>query len=323
MPARLHPESWPFGVFPLALGTAEIGVRPDEKEAFALLDRYVERGGNFLDTARCYSDWIPGETGRSERVLGDWMRARGNRGDLILSTKGGHPALAALDQPRLGAEELRADLEESLRTLRVERIDLYWLHRDDVGRPVAEILEALQPFVSEGKVRALGASNWTPARLAEAASRARENNWTGFVANQPLWNIGSATMRMPDIPLLERLDAKALHWHLASGTPVVPYTAQAAGFFEKVARLGPDAPIVRESDYFTPENLRIAGRLAEMSAEKGVSISALVLAWLLRQEMAVMPIVGCRTVAQLDDSLTALEVTLSDAEMRQFTLPRG
>src|SRR2546426_539997 len=120
-----------FSVSAVCLGGMTFGHPLDEKATFTLLDRFVDHGGNFIDTARIYSDWVPGEKRRSERVLGDWLTARGNRSHVVISTKGAHPFIESLTVPRTSAAEIRDDLEGSLKRLRTDVIDLYWLHRDD------------------------------------------------------------------------------------------------------------------------------------------------------------------------------------------------
>ncbi len=162
-----------LSVSPLCLGGVPFGHTLSDKETFALLDRFVALGGNFIDTARIYSDWVPGETRRSERVLGDWMQARRNRPSLVISTKGAHPFIESLDTPRSAVAEIRDDLEGSLRTLRLDTVDLYWLHRDDPTRSVGHFIDLLNAFVREGKVRHFGASNWSTERLRAANDFAR------------------------------------------------------------------------------------------------------------------------------------------------------
>lgn len=293
--------------FPV-LGTASFGVDPDEESALRMLDRFMEHGGNAIDTARCYSDWIPGEKGRSESLLGRWIRSRRNRDSVFISTKGGHPPMDDFSRPRLSRPELTADLEASRRALGMECIDLYWLHRDDTSRPVEELLETLEFFQEKGWIRYYGASNFSALRLREAAVVSEENGWQGFSGNQPMGCMGSRFRKPMDIPLLTVLDDPMEQFHLETGMVLFPYTSQAAGYYEKAVRLGPDHPSLADHPFNTPGCRRIADELKQLSRESGHSVSALVLAWWKTKPYDVHPLVGCRTAAQLEDSFRCLTV---------------
>ena len=301
---------------PLCLGGAHFGTTISESASAALLDRFVSLGGGLVDTARIYSDWIPGETRRSERVLGDWLAARGNRDRVLVATKGAHPFIESLGTPRSSAAEIRDDLEGSLRTLRIDGIDLYWLHRDDPARPVEHFVDLLNAFRREGKIRAGGASNWTAARLRAANAYARQSGQEGFVASQPLWCLGSAAARPPTDKTLARFDADAWRFHRETGLPVMPYTAQANGFFSKLA-LPPDRrpPDLAGSTFHTPPNLAAGRIVADLAAAKAVPPSAIVLAYLWSRPFPVAPIIGSRTPEQLEDCFAALPVRLTPSEL--------
>lgn len=303
-------------VSPLCLGGVPFGNTITGPETFALLDRFVALGGNFIDTARIYSDWVPGEQRRSERLLGDWLQARGHRARLVIATKGAHAFIESLPTPRSSAAEIRDDLEGSLRTLRTDIIDLYWLHRDDPARPVGHFIDLLNTFVREGKIRAFGASNWSAARLRAANDHARQSGQQGFTASQPLWNLGSAQARPPADPGLVRFDAAAWRFHRETGLAVVPYTSQAKGFFTKLA-LPPDRQPagLAQDEYHTPSNLAAGRVVAGLAAARRVAPGAIVLAYLWSRPFPVVPIVGCRTVAQLEDCAAALPVRLTAAEL--------
>ena len=158
----------------LCLGTVEFGSTIDRDAAFALLDAYVAAGGNFVDTAKVYGDWTPGPPSPSEKIIGEWLKARKNRSRVILATKGGHYHLDAPQIKRLKPADIVSDLDASLQHLQTDVVDLYWLHRDDPARPVAEMVETLEAQVKAGKIRYYGASNWRVDRLSEAQEVARE-----------------------------------------------------------------------------------------------------------------------------------------------------
>ncbi|HEY0863511.1 MAG TPA: aldo/keto reductase [Lacunisphaera sp.] len=302
----------PLAVSPLCLGGVPFGTTITEAESFALLDRFVALGGNFLDTARIYSDWVPGELRRSERILGDWIAARGHRNQLVLATKGAHPFIDSLDRPRTAAAEIRDDLEGSLRTLRTDVIDLYWLHRDDETRPVGHFIDLLNVFLREGKIRAFGASNWTAPRLRAAHDYAKKSGQQGFSTNQPFWCLGVAASRPPPFTGFVKFDADTYRFHRETGLAVIPYTSQANGFFSKLAR-GDTG--LEKHDFHVPPNLAAGRIVAELAAAKHVPPSAIVLAYLWSRPFPVVPIIGSRTIAQLEDCAAALPVRLSPAEI--------
>lgn len=294
----------PADVF-LILGSGTFGLSPDETTAWRMMDRYRERGARILDTARCYP---PPRQGLSEEIIGRWLKARGCRDEFLVSTKGGHPPMDQLDRPRLGADELTHDIEASRRALGLDCIDLYWLHRDVENRPVEELLQTLEGFRERGWIKQYGASNFTPARLREAAAVAAQNGWEGFSASQPMGCIGGRFRQPMEIPLLTVLDEEGERFHRQTGLPLMPYTSQAAGYYEKAARLGADHPSLAGHPFNTDGCNRIAGRLKQLSEESGYSVSALVLAWWKTKDYPVYPLIGCRTLAQLDDCFGADEV---------------
>ncbi len=157
----------------LALGTDYFGSTVSRDLSMQLMDHYLEAGGNVIDTAESYARWLPRGEYQSEKVIGEWLRERRTRDQIVLSTKGAHPKLGTMEVPRLSKAEIQSDLDSSLRRLGVENIDLYWLHRDSPGYPVEEILESLEAFRKAGKIKYAGFSNWTQSR-AEAARLAAE-----------------------------------------------------------------------------------------------------------------------------------------------------
>lgn len=299
-------------VSPLCLGGVPFGNTINEADSFALLDHFVAAGGNFIDTARIYSDWVPGEKRRSERILGDWIASRRNRAKLVIATKGAHPFIETIDTPRTSAAEIRDDLEGSLRTLRTDIIDLYWLHRDDPARPVEHFIDVLNTFLREGKIRAFGASNWSAARLRAAHDYARKSGQQGFTANQPFWCLGVAASRPPPFTGYVKFDADMYRFHRDTGLAVIPYTSQANGFFSKLAR-GDEG--LEKHDFYVPANLAAGQSVRELAALKRVPPSAIVLAYLRSRPFRVVPIIGSRTVAQLYDCVASLPVLLAPDEL--------
>ncbi|MDB6113947.1 MAG: aldo/keto reductase, partial [Lacunisphaera sp.] len=267
---------------------------------------------------------------RSERIIGDWLQARGHRDQLVVATKGAHAFIESLSTPRTSAAEIRDDLESSLRTLHIDVIDLYWLHRDDLTRPVEHFIDLLNTFQREGKIRAFGGSNWSAARLRAAHDYAKRSGQEGFVASQPLWCLGSAQARPASDPGLVKFDAAAYEFHRETAMAVLPYTSQAKGFYAKLALPREQQPAdLRQNDFHTPPNLAAAALAGQIARQRGVGLNAVVLAYLWSRPFPVLPIIGPRSIAQLEDCLAALPVRLSAAELQlleaasQSGLPAG
>lgn len=183
----------------ICLGSAEFGLKLDRDGAFSLMDTLVSRGGNFIDTAHCYSDWVPGEVGRSEKIIGDWIKKRKNRSSVVLATKGGIDFTLPGTPISLSEAELDKDIEESLANLQTDYIDLYWLHRDERGRPVDEIINTLNKHVWSGRIRYIGCSNWNTDRIHDANAYAFANGLQPFIASQIEWSL--ARMFLPERPI--------------------------------------------------------------------------------------------------------------------------
>jgi len=307
-------------VSPLCLGGAFFGLNPPESETLALLDHFSGAGGNFIDSARIYSDWVPGELRRSERILGDWMKKHGRRAELVISTKGAHPFIDALVIARTSSVEITDDLDGSLRVLRTGYIDLYWLHRDNTHLPVEHFIDLLNSFVRAGKIRHLGASNWSVARMREANAYAHKSGQLGFVANQPGWSLGCQHARPPQDPALIRFDAASDAFHRETGLSATPYSSQAGGFFTKLTLPADRRPAdFEKNEFHTPINLETGRVVAELAARHRVSPNAIVLAYLWSaRSYPVVPIIGARSIAHLEDSLAATSLTLTLEERRRL-----
>ena len=304
----------------LCLGTSNFGATIAQADAFTLLDAFVDLGGNFLDTAEVYANWLP-ELPRSisERTLGAWLTQRGNRDRMFIGTKGAHPDLATMHISRLAPADILHDLHGSLERLQTDVIDLYWLHRDDESRPVGEIIETLAAEVKAGKIRAFGCSNWRTARMQEAWSYATQQGLPGFVANQPLWSLAQPNPAAFGMPGLAGMDAQMFAFHQQSRWAVIPYTSQARGFFSKLVAHGEAG--LKEGErkaYLNETNRQRAARAAALAQHHGVTVAQIALAYLINQPIPTIPVIGCHTLAQLADSMGAATVTLTPAELREL-----
>ena len=244
------------------------------------------------------------------------MKVRGNRDRVVVATKGAHPDLGAMHIPRLSRAEIEADLHASLRHLQTDRIDLYWLHRDDPARPVAEILETLNAAVQAGKIRCFGCSNWRAERLQAANQYAGAHGLQGFVASQVLWNLAVVDSTALGDPTMAAMDAALWDFHFQTRLAAIPFSATANGLFNKLERGSfTDLSPLHQRMYASPENVRRCERAHRLAQEKGLSITQVVLSYLLSQPFPTYPIIGPRNVAQLLDSLSAAPVRLTDDEL--------
>jgi aryl-alcohol dehydrogenase-like predicted oxidoreductase len=182
------------------------------------MDRYFEAGGNVIDTAEAYARWIPDGEFASEKVIGRWLRDRGVREKVLLSTKGALPKLESMHIPRLSKAEIQSDLDSSLRRLGVEQVDFYWLHRDGPGYPVEEIIQTLESFRQDGKIRYAGFSNWTQARAEEARQAAVRAGVQGFIASQNMWSLGKPDLSRAD-PTWAFIDGPFARWTSNTASP--------------------------------------------------------------------------------------------------------
>ena len=295
----------------IALGTDGFGVGKSVTAAEELLDLYVENGGNVIDSARMYGRPDAGEYGICEGVVGAWMARRGNRGEMVLSTKGGFPAVDGAR--RLDRESLMHDVQASREALQTEYIDIWWLHRDDADRPVADIMDTLNEMIARGWVGCVGASNWSPARIREANAYAAANGLRGFEGNQPQWSLARQVVN-PD-PTLQIMDGETYGLHCETNMLCMPFSAQAKGYLAKLVAAGEDAlsPKAKARFHF-PENIAIAQKMRAMCEELCCSPAALSLAWLTNQPFATVPIISASRPEQLLDSLSAGDVVLTKAQ---------
>lgn len=296
----------------IVLGTASAGTKGRDA-AYQLLDEFVRLGGTTLDTASVYSDWIPGETGRSENTIGDWLALRGNRDALTIVTKGAHP-LMGQSASRLDPLSVRHDVELSLRRLRTDRIDQWLFHKDDGVSPVAPLVEMLQALHKEGKILSFGCSNWKVPRIEQALAIPGET----FTGNQVLGNVFARLMGTPGDPTNEIIDAPMFHQARNNGMTLYLFTSTARGFFEKRARgIGPTPA------FDNPEVAAAAARLEAIAAGQGLKPSVMILAFLLHLGPNVRPVIGPNTVEQLRAAWEAADVSLSPETVRSIAGATG
>lgn len=297
----------------LILGTANLGLGEHGRDtAFAILDTYVELGGAVIDTASVYSNWVPGELQRSESIIGEWMKARGNRDHLRIITKGAHPPLEDMTKGRCDPASLRHDVELSLKKLQTDRIDLWFLHRDDKSIPAAEIIGPLHEMIGEGKIAAIGCSNWSLPRIREAERSG------GFSANQVLGNVLCRLMTPPADPTNYVLDPPMFHHAVNNELELQLYTSQCQGLFEKRA-----AGRVPPRNYDNPACAAAAGEIGAIAAKVGIEPGQLILAFLTGLAANVRPLIGPRDPAQLRYSYAAGDLSLDSATIESIAKVAG
>ncbi len=296
-----------LSIYPLSLGGNVFGWTATKEESFKVLDRFVDLGGNFIDTADVYSAWKEGNSGgESESIIGEWMASRGNRSKMVIATK-----VAKLPtKPGLSPANIASAVEGSLRRLRTDYIDLYYAHEDDEKVSQEEYLTTFDQLVREGKVRYLGASNFSAERLKSATQISSDGNLASFITLQNQYNILERDeYERSMIPTLEEL-----------GISSIPYFGLARGFLTGKYGEGVKVDSVRAKGVETYQNERgwsIIERLERIAKEKSTTISAVALAWLRAQPTVIAPIASARTVEQLEE-ITPI-VGLSDYELAELS----
>lgn len=302
----------------ISYGTVYIGTEINHQDSFRLLDAYLDLGGNFVDTARVYANWLPGEKFASEKTIGRWLSARKNRDRVILATKGMHPELETMHIPRSSRQEIRGDLEESLQYLQTDYIDFYWLHRDDVSRPVGDILHTLNDLVHEGKIRCFGCSWWTLPRIREAMDYAKSHGMQGFAGDQMHWTLAVIA---PDyrgkptgVETIDMNDLETYNYHLQEQLAFMAWSPQARGFFSKLSEHKRDPSFLADREYcfyYSEENVRRLDRVETLAGHLNRSISEIVLSYLISQPLLTIPIIGCSTLEQLNENMAAHDLQLT------------
>ncbi|MCL5269415.1 MAG: aldo/keto reductase [bacterium] len=302
----------------LALGTAFYQLKAKDT-CFNILDSFAEAGGTLIDTARDY--------GESEQVIGLWLEARKDRGQIVLITKGGQGKYYGLS-PEDFAPTLERELTASLERLRTDSVDLYLLHRDSPMVAAGDIIEYLNKELARGRIRAAGVSNWEYHRIAEANEYARAHGLKGIAAVSN--NLSLAVPTGPFYPGLVSVDQSGEKWHERTRIPLIVWSAQARGFFTGRYSMQLNDPNQRDRDpfaarmieiYSTDDNLERLRRATEMGKNKGgYTATQIALAWLLHKPFPLAPIVGARDERELASCIQATEIKLTDAEAQWLNL---
>lgn len=298
---------------PIFFGGNVFGWTLNEEESFRILDAFIDRGFNAIDTANNYSYWVPGNVGtESEKIIGNWLKSRGGRDQLVLATKVGGRNMIQ-DKPNTTKAHILKEVEESLSRLQTDYIDLYQTHYDDINTPVEETLSAYNQLVKEGKVRFIGASNFSSERLGESLDKSELYNLPHYKTLQPEYNLYDRQH------FEEFLQPIAEKYNLA----VIPYYSLASGFLSGKYRNEEDLQKSLRGDgikkYLNEKGFRILDALETISNRYNISYSAVSLAWLLEQKTVVAPIASATKEQHLDAFVEAVNVKLSHDDVKLLT----
>jgi aryl-alcohol dehydrogenase-like predicted oxidoreductase len=289
---------------PIVFGGNVLGWTADQATGFKVLDAFVAAGFNAIDTADTYSRWVPGNKGgESETIIGNWLKKRGRRDNVLIFTKVGHEM--APDKKGLSRRYIKAEFEDSLRRLQTDYVDLYQSHRDDASVPMEETMETYSALIKEGKVRVIGSSNFTAARMKQAQDTCAKHGWPRYECTQPGYN------------LYDRADYEneLEPYCLKEQVGVIPYYALASGFltgkYRSAADFGKSPRGGRMKDYLNPRGLRILAALDAVAAAHRVTPAAVALAWLIARPSITAPIASATSVEQVKDFVLAANLKLT------------
>ncbi len=296
----------------LCLGTMQWGWTASEEASWAVMDAFVAAGGNFIDTADVYSRWAEGNSGGvSEEIIGRWMKERGNRRQIVLATKVRGVMWPGPNGEGLSRGHIMTAVEDSLRRLQTDHIDLYQTHWFDANTPIDETLRALDDLVRQGKARTIGCSNYPAWRLAKALWTSDKLGLARYDSIQPHYNIAyRAEFERELKPLCQE-----------EGVGVIPYSPLAGGFLTGKYRRGEPVPDSARASavqrrYLNDRGFTILEALEKLGQARGKSIAQMALAWQLSQPVITSPIIGANSVEQLEDSLGAVGMRLTEEEMK-------
>ena len=303
-------------VDPIAFGGNVFGWTVDEKRSFELLDAWVDAGMNFIDTADAYSAWVPGHVGgESETIIGKWLAQSGKRDKVVIATKVGKQMGAGATPQKKGlkASYIRTAVEDSLRRLQTDRIDLYQSHDDDQSTPLEETLHAYADLIKAGKVRAIGASNYTAARLVKALEVSRKEGLPRYETLQPLYN----QMERP------AFETELEPVCVSNGLGVINFYGLASGFltgkYRSQADLDKSPRGQTVAKYLNDKGTRVLAALDEVAKRHGAKVASVALAWQIARPSITAPIASATSIEQLKDLVAAANLKLDDEAIKQIT----
>ncbi len=298
-------------VVPFCLGSNVFGWTADEAASFAVLDAYVAGGGNFIDTADTYSTWGNGHVGgESESIIGRWMHDRGNRDALVIATKLGKPMGTGPDHRGLSRKYMLQEVETSLRRLQTDVIDLYQAHEDDQTTPLEETMGAFDELVRQGKVRAIGASQHSPERVAEALKVSDEHGYVRYTCMQPPYNLMTRNVYEGAMETLCQ----------EQGLGVITYSSLASGFLTGKYRADKDLPTSERAGgiqqrFMNERGWKVLAAVDRVAAAHDATPAQVALAWIIARPSVTAPIASGTSTAHVQELLRAVDLHLSDEEV--------
>lgn len=281
----------------VVLGTTLFGDQISENDCFRLLDVYKDFGGNCIDTANMYTG------GLSEEIVGKWI-ADFRRDDVYISTKGAYHNVVT-GKGRLTEKDIEEDLNLSLKRLNTDYIDLYWLHRDDKNKSPEEIIEILQKFIKQGKIRNIGASNWTAKRINEANSYAKEKGFIPFCASQIKWSLAETREDYLDDQTLVEMNDKEYNEYIKNGVPVFAFASLGKGFFSKMHNGGTEElPQKARARYLCEKNLKRLDAIEKIAEKYNITVGQAVTSYIYsNQDINSYSLIGSSSCEQLKDCI--------------------
>lgn len=301
-------------VSPMAFGGNVFGWTADEATSFKLLDYFVDAGFNLIDTADVYCRWVNSNGGESETIIGKWLNSRKNRNKVIIATKVGHTmGMGPKAEKGLAKEYIFRAVDASLKRLQTDYIDLYQSHQDDESTPIEETLEAYDTLVKQGKIRAIGASNFSAPRLAESLKISQQHNFPAYQTLQPLYNLYDRAVYEKELaPLCVDKSIGVINYYsLAAGFLTGKYRTE--NDFSKSPRGGRV-----KTSYFNERGLKILAALDEVAKQHNASLAQISLAWLLTRPAIAAPIASATSTSQLQELLKGIEIKLDSASVEKL-----
>ncbi len=313
-------------LFPIGLGSMQFGWSAGEDAAFSIMDAYFEAGGNFIDTADIYTTWTPGNPGGvSEEIIGRWMKARGNRDDIVIATKV-RGAMGGMDNDQgrntihqregLSRRWILKACEDSLRRLQTDHIDLYQAHWVDNQTPIEETLAAFTELVQRGYVRYIGCSNYSAWRLMQALWTSDKKGLESYVSIQPEYSLLS--------PTRANFERELMPVCVEYGIGIIPWSPLGGGMLTGKYKRGQALPESVRADEnsrrrFSDQNFDVVEALEAVAGRHGAKPAQVALAWMLAQPAMTAPIIGANSVQQLQELLGTVQLTLTDEDLAEIT----
>lgn len=318
-----------LNVSAVSYGPALAGTIIDKEKSFYLLDKYVEMGGNAIDTAHVYANWLNMGMFMSEKTIGEWLTARNLHGKVHVFTKGAHMDLATMDISRVRPHDIITDIDESIDALQEDSLSLYWLHRDDPTYPVEIIVDTMSEAVNVGKIKYWAGSNWSYERFEQACTYAAANDLSAPVGFQNMWSM--ATTNPPvegqgDHTLILCTDDD-IEYYRKNNSVLFAYSSQAGGYFaklDKAFRNGEksvtmyNVPDELKNGYYNEKTLHkyiVAKRIAK---ERGISVNDVAVAYMTSQSFTCIPIFSTYNDEQFESTMRAADLTLTEAEINEL-----